>query len=67
MRGFIVAAVSILAVANVAAQGVKADHYLDIPGHTYTPIPGSSFSPGPFAIGGTTNTITVRVTPRVLR
>jgi len=46
MRGFIVAAASVVAVAHVAAQGVQADHYLDIPGHTQTGTSGAgSFFP----------------------
>jgi len=45
MRVILLPAVVILLSAAPGAQNVKSDHYLDIPGHTYTSTPASSFHP----------------------
>jgi len=44
MRVILLTAVAVLSV-GLGAQNIKSDHYLDVPGHTYTPIPSVSFSP----------------------
>jgi hypothetical protein len=38
MRVIFLPAVIVLLAAGLAAQNVKADYYLDIPGHTYSPV-----------------------------
>lgn len=56
MRVICVAAVVGLSVASLSAQGVKADYYLDIPGHTQTGTSGEgSFFPAQNSRGMTSH------------
>jgi hypothetical protein len=45
MRVILLLAVAVLLSASLGAQNIKSDHYLDIPGHTYTSTPASFFHP----------------------
>jgi len=41
--------------ADLAAQNIKSDYYLDIPGHSQTSLDGGFLPPGPNSVSGTSH------------
>ena len=56
MRVVALGAVIVMLAADLTGQAIKADHYLDIPGHTYSPITEAApYVPGFNGISGSSH------------